>query len=270
MNEQQRAENVPVKKTSSKRLGLLLMIPLVTGFIVMFVFSVEWKNSLKVRNVVVDGTRCVSKEEIIALAKVPISGQLYKTDLYEIQHRVMVQPFIKSVKVNREFPDGISIDVEERLPIASINTGQLHYVDVEGVLLSNIQTQQRFDLPVISGIDGMKSVQPGTVISNKELFAAINVFQTALEIDSAVYHMISEVNMNHGGDILLYSSDVGAPIILGREGVSKKLLMLQNFWSNFIAAGDAEKLKYIDLRYEDQVVVKWNKPPESQSKKTSL
>jgi cell division septal protein FtsQ len=270
MNEQQYVMNEPEKKTSRKRLGVLLMIPLLVGFIVVIVLSREWKDSLKVRNVIVGTTRCVSKNDIVALAKVSIGAPLYKTDLFEIHHRVMAEPYVKSARVNREFPDGISIDIEERLPIASINTGHLQYVDAEGILLSSTRTQKGFDLPVISGIDGIASVQPGAVILNKELSEAISVFHTALEIDSSVYHMISEINMNHGGDILLYSTDVGAPIILGREGMLKKLLTLETFWSNFMTTGDAEKLKYIDLRYEDQVVVKWNQRPEKASNKTSL
>lgn len=259
-----------VKKPSSKRWGVLVMIPLCMVFIVLFAFSVEWQSSLKVQHVFVDDMRCVSKKEITSLAKIETNAKLYAIDLNEIRQRIMTQPYVKSARVNREFPDGISIGIEERVPVASINAGQLHYVDAEGMLLPGIQTQQRFDLPVISGIDGIASAQPGKVVTSKEFFTAIMVLQSAVEIDSTIYRMISEVDMNHGGDIKLYSADVGALIILGRDSISKKLLMLEEFWSKFIASGDAEKLQYVDLRYEDQVVVKWKQQPEHQSNKTSL
>ena len=81
--------------------------------------------------------------------------------------------------------------------------------------------------------------------------------------------MISEINMNSGSDIILYSSDVGVPIILGRGDVTRKLLMLENFWNDFVATNDVEKLRYIDLRFEDQVVVKWLHQPDHQTKKLS-
>jgi len=71
--------------------------------------------------------------------------------------------------------------------------------------------------------------------------------------------------MNHGGDITLFSVDAGAPIILGRGGVAKKLYLLQSFWSNVVRTRGVEELQSIDLRYDDQVVVRWvqqaDKPP---------
>ena len=54
------------------------------------------------------------------------------------------------------------------------------------------------------------------------------------------------------------------------NNIPKKLLMFETFWTNFVNSGDAQKLKYIDLRFDDQVVVRWLQPSESQSKKVTL
>ena len=105
---------------------------------------------------------------------------------------------------------------------------------------------------------------------NKELFAALEIIRQAQLLDSTIYHMISELDMNRGGDIRINSLDAGIPVILGREDIPKKLLLFETFWTNFVNAGDAQKLKYVDLRFEDQVVVKWQDDPAAPSKKVTL
>ena len=256
--------NIPSPR---KRWGLLLLVPLCAGMIVLFVFSMEWKDSLKIQRVLVDGAKSISAKEIFSLAAVPLKSSLFAIDLFEVQSRVMAQPFMKSVRVCRQFPDVLRIDVVEREPIASLNAGQLHYIDEEGVPLPSSTSQRKFDLPLISGISGIQNVQLGKAISSKEIFDAIEICQAAQSIDTTVYRLISEINMNNGNDIILYSSDVGVPIILGHGDVQKKLIMLEHFWMNYINSGDAEKLQYIDLRFDDQVVVKKIHSPERPSKK---
>jgi cell division septal protein FtsQ len=101
------------------------------------------------------------------------------------------------------------------------------------------------------------------------MFEAIDVCQTAQSLDTAVYRLISEINMNNGGDIILYSSEAGVPVVVGRGEIEKKLLLLENFLVNNMATTDVENVQYIDLRFEDQVVVKRVQQLDRQHKKVS-
>jgi cell division protein FtsQ len=270
MMEENYPINRPVEKQPTHRLGLWFLIPLSLGMIVLFVLSFEWKESLKIQRVVVQGSRIIPAQKIFTLANVPSKSVMCVLNVYDVQQRVLSQPFIKSVRVNRQFPNTLSIVVVEREPIASLSGDSLRYVDADGVMLPYIQSPVQFDIPMINGIDGLQSEQPGKIILNQELFTAINILQTASAIDSMIYHMISEVNMNNGDDIVLYSTDSGVPIKIGRGEFSKKLLVLQTFWNNFIKTGDAAKLGYVDLRFDGQVVVKWNQQSEAQTLKLPL
>ena len=257
-------------KRIQRRLGFLFMIPLLVGMIALFLLSAEWKETLRVQTIYVNGSQSVSVKDVAGLAEVLPHTELYHIDLLEVQNRIMAQPFIKSARVNRRLPGTVAIEVIEREPIASVNVGKPHLVDAEGVMLPDIGAPKKFDVPGIIGIDGLRPERAGVPIMNKELFNAIDVLKEAIKIDSVVYRMISEVDMNHGGEIILYSSDVGVPVLLGREGVPKKLLMLETFWSRFVSSGDVEKLGYVDLRFDDQVVVHWNQEAETRAKKMSL
>ena len=240
-----------------------LLIPLVVMLIAVFIFSVQWKRSLKVRHIEVEGLRALAAQEIVAASGVRMNSSLQETDLAGVQRQIMTEPFVKSVNVSRHYPDALRISILEREPIASVSGGQMWYVDAAGVILPF--RQSALNLPIISGIVGLQNSRAGDVVTNREISEAVEVLARARSIDSSLYHFISEVNMNHGGDITLFSVDAGAPIILGRGGVAKKLYLLQSFWSNVVRTRGVEELQSIDLRYDDQVVVRWvqqaDKPP---------
>jgi len=257
----------PQRKTV-KRWGIFLMIPLVIGVFVITTYSWKWRSTLTVQRFVIDGYRVLPVKQISSLMNVPLKSPMYDLNVYDVRERILQQPFVKSVCVNRIFPDAIHVQISERDPIAIINTGQLRYIDQDGFLLPQIETAVKLDLPIISRIVGLENAQVGEIISNTELTEAIGLLQTAQKIDTAIYHSISEVNMNNGKDIILYSTEVGVPILVGREDYGKKLILFQTFWSNFVKSQNAEKLQYIDLRFKEQVVVKWK--PDSQQSKAAL
>jgi cell division septal protein FtsQ len=259
----------PMKTSPRKRLGTWLLIPLVAAMCAFMFYSLKWRDALKVQRVIVGGSRILRAQDVLALAGVPTNTPMSGVNLFDVQTRVRHQPFIKSVLVSRQMPDAIRIDLEERQPIASVNFGQVQYVDAEGVLLPADQTLGRFDLPMISGIRNIKGLTPGKAVESDQLVTAINVLQAALAIDSTVYHLISEVKINDD-EIVLYAADGGVPINLGKGDIARKLETLQSFWTKYVKPGDAEKLRYIDLRFEGQVVVKWNHDAENRSTKYSL
>jgi cell division protein FtsQ len=251
-------QNAPTAgRKRTKRWEHWLMLPLVAGMVVLTVLATEWRGTLTVQRVVVDGARVLSAQQIYALASIPMKTPLYALDLLGARQRVLTQPFIKSVRFHRQFPDVLRIRVTERTPIASLNNGQMRFIDAQGVLLPFVSSMVKLDVPMISGVDGIQKAVPGEPLSSAEVKTAIELLQTAQTIDSSMFHFISEINMNNGKDIILYSTDLGVPITLGRGEIPKKLLMLQSFWNGFVKTASPEKLQSIDLRYEDQVVVRW-------------
>ncbi len=261
-------QNAPAAGRAIKRLGIWLLLPLLAGLIVLCVFSWEWRESLKIQRIVVEGIHLIPAQEIFTMAGIPSKSRMYGVDLFEVRRKILAQPFVKSVAVLRQYPDALRLCIEERNPIASVNNGELLYVDAEGALMPFQALAAKLDLPIISNVDGLQKTPIGEPVANKELHEAIALLQTAQAIDTSLFHFISEVNMNEGRDITLYSTDIGVPIIVGRGDIGKKLVTLQSFWSNFAKSDRAQQLRYIDLRYEDQVIVKWQKEnqPAQQTK----
>lgn len=256
MTENEYSENRNSRTPSTKRLGLYLMIPLLAGFIVLCLLAGEWRTSLRVERIEIDGAHILPHDLLLAAVKVPKQSLLDTVDLYHIKRRLQEQPFIRSVTVSRLYPDALRIELTERQPIAFIGTSHLQYIDTAAVLLPAIETAVTLDLPIITGIPDLKNAEVGTRLSNSEVRTAIELLQTALVVDSSLYRFISEVYMNNGQDIVLTTTEPPVSIIVGREDFLKKLLIFQTFWGQFVKSEDVQKVKHFDLRYNDQVVVK--------------
>jgi cell division protein FtsQ len=255
--DNEKLNNTGNGKQRIRRLGVFLTIPLIAIIFVVCFLAAEWRDTLKVSRIMVEGVRIMPVKYIKTLADVKDNSSMNIVNLFNIQENLKTQPFVRSVCVTRQYPDAINLQIDERTPIATLSTKQLRYIDEEGFLLPFIETAVRLDLPIITGVQGIEQTAVGKVDTNKEIHEAIAILQRAVAIDSTLYRFISEINMKNGDDIILYSAESAVPIILGRENYAKKLLMLQTFWNNFIRSQNTQRLQQIDLRFNDQVVVRW-------------
>ena len=262
-------ENRPMvheKSTSAQRIWLTAA--LVLGCILLCIGGAKWGDGVSLQHLVVRGATLLSSTDISARAQVALNTPLLKVNIFDVHQRILGEPFIRTATVNREYPDIVRIRVVEREPVASLNCGQLLYVDTEGVLLPPLRSRAQLDLPVISGIAGIQNSPMGEVCRNSELFEALSIVRIAASIDSGMTHFISEINMNKGGDIDLFPADANVRIVLGRGDIGKKLVVLHGFWGTFITSANPEQVEYIDLRFDEEVVVKRRGKTEPQQSAT--
>jgi len=216
-----------------------------------------WMSDLPVSGVRIEGLRIVPSEEIFHLAAVPMEKQLYDVKLSEVRDRVRQNPFVKDVAVHRDPPDRILIQVEERVPQAVVAAGRMFYVDAEGMLMPVIRSENAFDLPVITGAAEVQQCEIGTHLTHPAIREALLLVMAAQRLDDALYRRISEVHIEPSGDLLLYTADGGVPVVVGRGDITTKLERFDAFWTAVVTSRGAQTLASVDLRFADQVVVRW-------------
>ena len=216
-----------------------------------------WKSGLRVKHVEVEGTVNVSKNQVIQLADVVVGASMYDLDLTLVQQNVTSHYFIKSVVVERNLPGTIRISITERTPLAVLPGTILMYVDEDGVVLPPTNERVVYDLPVISGLPATDSLFPGRLVKSPDGREAIVLLWTLRHGNREMFHRLSEVRLRNGGDIVLYSSESGVPIIFGHGRVVDKLARLEAFWETEVALRGVRNLQYVDVRYEDQVIARW-------------
>ncbi|MBI2620221.1 MAG: FtsQ-type POTRA domain-containing protein [Ignavibacteriales bacterium] len=241
---------------ASGRITLGLILLLLAGLL-LTVGANSWKSGLVVRKILVEGNRVVDANEILQLAHVQPGMKLYDLDLMVIRRDVLSHYFLNSVLVERDLPSTIRITVVERTPLAMVNRDGILYLDQDGVVLPHQVSRELFDLPIVTGIPNTTRLAMGTTLKHPDIREALVILSTAKAVSRELYHLISEVCLREGGDIILYTAEEGIPVLFGRGHVSSKLVRLDTFWNSVVRERGIQDLEYIDLRYENQVVVRW-------------
>ncbi|MDD8018652.1 MAG: FtsQ-type POTRA domain-containing protein [Bacteroidota bacterium] len=215
----------------------------------------KWQAHVLVHQITVEGINIISKDEVIQLMKIPSNVSMYDLDLTILQQNILANSFVKRAVVKRDSPSMLRVEIEERKPAAILGGNELHYIDDEGVLLPYLSTTETYDIPVISGIDSASNFQAGQKIMNTDVQEALEIIRSSRTIGENLFHSISEIRLHREHDILLYSFETGVPIIFGKGDVTKKMVKLDAFWQKFLQNSDTKEIQYIDIRFDDQVVV---------------
>lgn len=247
---------------SRRKPEIIVLVLLAVSVVGVAVGARVWRSELPLQGVRIAGTRIIPEADIFSLAAVPMDKQLYDVNLPEIRNRVRRSPYVKNVAVHRDPPDRILIQVEERVPVAVIVASRMLYVDAEGMLMPVIRSENAFDLPIISGAADVQPCEPGKKLTHPAIREALLLVMVAQQLDDALYRRISEVHIASTGDLLLYTADGGVPVAVGRGDITTKLEKFAAFWSTVVTSRGAQTLASVDLRFADQVVVRWTSSGE--------
>lgn len=245
------------KQSGGQKWSLPLLTMLLLGATILFSLSQVWRSGLIVRNITVEGNQSLTEGQILKLAEITLPVRQSDLDLMVVASRIEGHAFVERAILSRDFPSKVRILIVERQPVAMLTGGEPVFVDKDLRVLPGIQSKEIFDLPVITGWRGNATV--GAVVESEPLRRAVDVVELAQRVDENLYHLISEVKLLKNGDFILYTSDFGVPVLFGRGDEAWKLVYLQEFWNQVVGREGAANLLSVDLRFEGQVVARWDK-----------
>jgi cell division septal protein FtsQ len=229
---------------------------LLTGVILsLFAVKMQWQKHVFVTGVVVEGTKILSQEEIVRMMNLPPRPSMYDLDLTAIQRNILANALIKNAVVQRDAPSQLRIVIEERIPAALLGGIEPFYIDNEGIVLPYLVSSETYDIPVISGVDSLSQIKAGRKIVNSDVREALDIIAAARAVSEEMFHSISEIRVRKGHDIVCYWFDSGMPVIFGKGNVAEKIVKLDSFRKKFLKDKETQAIQYIDIRYDDQVVV---------------
>lgn len=144
---------VPRRRTKTGRprrfrLGVrfLLICGAIIGFIVYLPIFV-------LRDLYVEGNVYLTKEDLRQIAGVYYGEPLYKLETDSVTKKLMNDLRIEEASVRRSFPDGLSITIRERTPVATVacDYGYLD-LDRQGKVIDCYKTLKNMPIPMVTGI----------------------------------------------------------------------------------------------------------------------
>jgi cell division septal protein FtsQ len=234
-------------------LGVVLVFLIVTS-----IAAHAWKSELPLTGVRSEGNRLVASEELLKLAALPKSARLYDIDLSAVRQRVRRNPFVEQVSVRRDVPGDVTLAVQERVPVAVLASDRMYLIDAAGTVLPPVRAGEAGDLPLITGAVPQAECVPGKQIASRAVRDALLMLDMARAISDECYGRISDISVGEGETMIAHTSEFGVPVIVRREDLASQMAKFDGFWRSVVYPRGAAGLQYVDLRFEDHVVVRWN------------
>jgi len=232
----------------SRRAGLYFLV--ITTTIVILLKVATWLNAgemFEFRSVSITGTQYVDDRELLRLAQIDTTLGLFELDLKAIAQRVKTHPLVAEAVVSRRLPSTLIIHVTEKKPLAILNLQQLHAIDARGTILASLTPERLFDLPVIMNVQ----------LENKAVLQQILAFLSHLKrYQFSLYSEISEISYSDKAGIYFRLVHDSIPVILGPGNFARKGEQFSKVLAIMKSQNKLSKVRYFDLRFDNQVVVK--------------
>ncbi len=249
-------------KKKNKLIRGATMVVVIIGIVLIVLQINNWvviSNTFSLQTIEVNGNRLIKTEHILGQFNLDIGANVTILNLVEIQQSIEKHPYVKAALVSRRLPSSLQIDIIERKPVAYISQigKPLSATDREGTLLPLRTGMLLGSLPVITGIEDLSN-EAGELMKSDRVAKAIDLLMSNQKISTAYYQSLSEVHYDPKTGYVLYFNDGRFPVLFGRENFSKKAEKIFIFINKIKRENKYNKLSYVDLRFEDQVVANYN------------
>ena len=131
--------------------------------------SISGAVGLVVDEVLVNGRQNTSKASLLEALNVKLGEPILGLDLDVIQSRVVALPWVKTAHIQRQLPDKVLINIQERRPSGRWQkNGRLTLIDEDGVTIRKLSGNLFQHLPIIIGNDAPAKVKQVLPILKKE------------------------------------------------------------------------------------------------------
>lgn len=134
--------------------------------VILFIYICISSSIFELKQIDVDGNSKITKSDIIKIGDIETGKNIFKYNLNDVEKKLLVNPYIKYVKVSRKFPDKLVITIKENSEYAIIKEGASYiYIGENGLVLSEQKDINNKNIPLVSGIE----------IKNKKLNTKIKI-----------------------------------------------------------------------------------------------
>jgi len=198
-------------------------------------------------NIIISGNEYIDTSIIENIIYPQVTSSILSTNLTEIQKNIELIDYIETVQTSRILPHTLIIHIVESSPIVLIHKlDENIFIDKNGMPLPvNKRSIATFSVPVVSILDANKSLS--------DIKDITSIFQFLLMEYPDFYNTLNKI-------IILpnqweFSSN-NTKIYTDNEYVKNQLIILQNFESTIYPIKNLQDYNYIDLRVNNQVIVK--------------
>lgn len=253
--------------TSARRIGkVILGAALIAGFAVgawsggHWLFDWAHRSPLfALKKVAFVGVRHASEDELCRLAGIRAGQNIFQLDPDALGRAIATHPYIREAAVSRHLPSSLSVQVQERRPIAVVSLSELYLVDEQGEPFKRVESTDPLDLPLLTGVAREQYVESPQ--SNGARFRHALEVAEVFARDQPRDSRLSEIRIERGGTTLV--TEAGLEIRMGEGEIAEKLARLKRVKLELARLGlGAQSIRLENRARPGWVAVKLNGPAE--------
>lgn len=216
----------------------------------------RWVSSHRYFEVVaieVRGAKAASPESIARAARIERGQNLWGVVPVLAEERLLALPRMRSAKVERTFPDRVTIVVEEREPVAVVlaRSGPM-LVDAEAAMFPALPGEPLEAYPYVTGLpatpEGMPA--PWSVDRLRRAIRVVELWKTR----GGGWPALSEIRPEEGGDVVAFPEDNPMAIRFAKDVDAEQLSRLGTVLT--LWRGREAQIAGVDLTMPGQAVLK--------------
>jgi cell division septal protein FtsQ len=258
------------KKSERKGGRLRLLVEMILGLALAApLFYVDWPRAMlaaehayegvidheifSVREIKVKSGEKVGGGEIVAMAGLRHGMSIWRVEPAAIEREIARHPWVSRVLVRREFPRRVAIEVEEREAKAVAALGKLYYVDRDGFIFKAVESGERTDFPLLTGLKQDDLQYPTSFATRQRIREALVLSDLMAKGNLA----LSEIRFDADRGVIVYPVGYRVALSMGSGNWEDKLKRLERVLAQW--KGDEGRLAALDLSFRDQVVARLKK-----------
>jgi cell division septal protein FtsQ len=226
----------------------VLLLLFFAGIYLFFINS-PW---FSLKRIELSGDAGLSLNEVSELTPVLLGTNIFGLDAQKIENGIREDLNISRVRLMRKFPNSINIELQRKKPVFLINLDQLYGLTGEKEIIPLEGLKGRLDLPILSGVS-LGRINFYQEVDIPQIRKVIEFYQAILDVDSAFLGKISELDFSFPGNLILYLFPSGLRVAMGSGDYKRRIARLMEVLER---EEDLKNLSWIDLRFENQAVVK--------------
>jgi cell division protein FtsQ len=248
------AERARRRRPSAARLLALGVLAPGLGFAASRLPWGEWRARYAVvTRIEVRGNRYLDAERVAAVAGVRARDDLVGLDLRRLRDRLAAHPRVARAEVHRAIPRGVTLVVQERLPVLVVDHSTPWEMDSSGVVMPPLAPGALADVPLLTGPD-LSRFPAGARCESPAVKRGLAWLRRLGDPRLQLVGDLSELDVSDPATtalVLFGGTRVLAPAWPpGAERLSALRVVLADLTHRGVTAGE------VDLRFSDQVIVR--------------
>ena len=200
---------------------ILLLIGGGIGFLLSSFFNIK--------KIEIVGNNKLTRDEAISLSQIEIEENTFKLSKNKIEKNIKQNAYVESVKIKRNLPSTILIEIEERVPTYMITFANAYaYINNQGYFVEI--SKEKLELPIITGYATKEEdIQLGERLCTEDLQKLDDILQIMKAAESnEIANIVTKINISDKQEYVLELKSEKKTVHVGdTSNLSTKMLYIK-------------------------------------------